>query len=245
MFTIVKLNAINSTNSYLKKQDKAEFVKNLTVVVAKNQLYGRGQMQAKWQSEPGKNLTFSILYRFKNLKLSKQVYLNCAVSLAIYKAVFPIIGKSLTIKWPNDIMADSKKLGGVLIENTVKSGLIKRSIIGIGLNVNQTVFPKKLVLATSLKIELKKEFDLDIILDDILNELLDTFKMIESKSYKTLFELYHKNLYKINQWSYFVDENKKVFRGKIEGVNIDGTLSVALDNGNLKSFANKTIRFLQ
>jgi len=245
MFSIIKLDTINSTNSYLKRLNETEFVKNKTVLVAKNQFCGKGQMQAKWQSESGKNLTFSVLYRFKSLKLSNQFYLNSAVSLAVYKAIFPIIGKNLTIKWPNDIMAGNKKLGGILIENTVKSGYISQSIIGIGLNVNQIIFPENLPKATALSIVLNKEFNLDIILNNILNKMLYTFKMIESKSYKTLKNLYHQNLYRINLWSDFFDDKNHTFKGKIRGVNIDGTLSVELIDGTLKSFANKTIRFLQ
>ncbi len=244
MFSILKLNAINSTNSYLKDLTKACIVENATVVVAKTQYAGRGQRQEVWQSESGKNLTFSVLYKFKNFELTNQFYLNCAVSSAIYKVIFPIIGNDLSIKWPNDIMAGNKKLGGVLIENTVKNGFISQSIIGIGLNINQTIFSKNLSKVTSINLILNKEFNLDNILKDILNALADKIKQIELKSYKILFDLYHKSLYRINVWSDFIDENKQVFKGKIKGVNIDGTLNIELDNGNLKSFANKTIRFL-
>jgi len=244
MFSILKLNAINSTNSYLKDLNKACIVKNATVVVVKTQYAGRGQRQEVWQSESGKNITFSVLYRFKNFELINQFYLNCAVSSAIYKAIFPIIGNDLSIKWPNDIMAGNKKLGGILIENTVKNGFISHSIIGIGLNINQTIFPKSLSKATSINLMLNKEFNLDNILNNILKALADKIKLIELKSYKALFNLYHKNLYRINVWSDFIDINNQTFKGKIKRVNLDGTLSIEFDNGKLKSFASKTIRFL-
>lgn len=244
MFTIVKLDAINSTNSFLKDWAKTKLVKNGTVVVAKNQYSGRGQMHNRWRSEPGKNLTFSLLCRFKNLKSSKQFYLNCAVSAAIYEAIFPIIGNDLSVKWPNDIMADNKKIGGVLVENTVKNGFITQSIIGIGLNVNQTIFPKDLAQATSLNLLLKKEFDLDIILTSILSAVPKKFKMLESKMYNELFDFYNKNLYKINVRANFIDENEQSFKGKIKGVNSNGALEIELDNKKIKSFAHNTIHFL-
>jgi len=244
MFTILKLHTISSTNTYLKNWAKTGQAKNGTVVVANNQYSGRGQRDANWQSEASKNLTFSLLYRFKNLKLKDQFYLNCATSLAIYEVLSTIIKDDLSIKWPNDIMSANKKLGGILIENAVKNGFIKQSVIGVGININQVNFPINLPQATSLSLISQKEFGLDIILKNTLNNLSDKIKMIENNDYTDLYNSYHQNLYKINIWSKFSDEKQNVFNGKIKGVNLDGTLSVLLENDDLKFFTNKTIRFL-
>jgi len=243
MFTIVKLDAINSTNSYIKDLTKRTIVKNATVVVAKNQHSGRGQQKQIWYSESGKNLTFSLLYRFKDLLLTDQFYLNCAVSLAIYEVIFPNIGNDLSIKWPNDIMSANKKLGGILIENNVKNSFINQSIIGIGLNVNQQQFPEFLPDATSLSLISKKEYNLDILLNTILSALTDKIKMVKNKAFDKLYSDYHKVLYKKDVRSVFRDNNS-VFNGKIKEVNLNGTLQIELENGELKSFANKTIHFL-
>ncbi len=243
MFTIVKLQAINSTNTYLKDCIKQGPVKNATVVVAHHQKNGRGQLGSTWESEIGKNLTFSLLYRFKSLVLSHQFYLNCAVSLALYDCLLPIVKDKLRIKWPNDIMSDNKKLGGILIENTVKSGLITQSVIGVGLNVNQLQFADNLPNATSLKAICNQEFDLDVLLQNILNAFADKFKYIENYKFDFLNQAYHKALYNSNVLTQFTDGKSKFF-GKIIGVNLDGMLLLELENGESKSFINKSIEYI-
>ena len=167
MATILKLNAINSTNSYLKEWSKKNRHVKSKAVVAYKQTKGRGQRQSKWVSEPDKNLTFSLLYKLDTFALVNQFFLNCAISVGIYKTLYPIIGNTLTIKWPNDIMAGTHKIGGILIENTVRTGFIKKTIIGIGLNVNQTEF-NKLPHASSLKLINNKIYDLDSLLKELI-----------------------------------------------------------------------------
>lgn len=243
MFTVVKLQAINSTNTYLKDCVKQGEVKNATVVVANHQKNGRGQQGSTWESEIGKNLTFSLLYRFNSLELSQQFYLNCAVSLALYDCLLPIVKDKLRIKWPNDIMSDNKKLGGILIENTVKSGFITQSVIGVGINVNQLQFPENLPNASSLKAICHQEFDLDILLKNILNAFADKFQDIENSKFEFLNQLYHKVLYNKDIVTEFTDGKSK-FSAKIIGVNLDGSLLLALENGELKSFINKSISYL-
>lgn len=243
MFTVFKLQATNSTNTYLKDWAKQGRVKNATVVVAKNQTNGKGQQGARWESEADKNLTFSILYRFKKLLINRQFYLNCAVSLALYDSLLPIVKDKLTIKWPNDIMSANQKLGGILIENTAKSGLISQSVIGIGLNVNQLKFPEYLPNATSLRRISNQEFDLNILLQDILIALADKIKRLENGDYDFLKQAYHQVLYKRNILFHFTDGNSK-FKGKIKGVNLDGLLEIELENGEMKTYANKSISFL-
>ncbi len=243
MFTIVKLQAINSTNTYLKDCIKQGPIKNATVVVARYQKKGRGQLGSTWESETGKNLTFSLLYRFNSLALSHQFYLSCAVSLALYDCLLPIVKDKLRIKWPNDIMSDNKKLGGILIENTVKSGLITQSVIGVGLNVNQLKFPDNLPNASSLKAICHQEFDLDILLQNILNALADKFQYIENGNFEFLNQSYHKVLYNRAVLTQFTDGKGKFF-GKIKGVNLDGMLMLELENGEAKSFINKSIEYI-
>jgi len=128
---IVKLNAINSTNTFLKDMVRSSTVENFTVVVTDHQTNGKGQFENVWSSEKGKNLTFSMLCKFSALEVHNSFYLNCAVSLAIYNVVNRTIKNKLKIKWPNDILSLNKKLCGILIENTVSSGQIQHAIIGI------------------------------------------------------------------------------------------------------------------
>jgi len=243
MFTIVKLQATNSTNTYLKEWAKKCVLKNATVVIATIQNNGRGQQGETWQSEAGKNLTFSLLYRFKKLALNEQFYLNCAISLALYDSLVPFVKDKLSIKWPNDIMSDHQKIGGILIENTVKSGLITQSVIGIGLNVNQLQFSDNLPNASSLKLVCNQDFNLEVMLQNILKALVDKFEHIESKDFIYLRASYLKRLYKKGIFSNYSDGNQ-IFKGKICDVNLDGSLLLELENGELKSFINKSISYL-
>ena len=116
---IIKLNAIESTNLYLKKLAVEKAVESYTVVTARYQSAGRGQMGSAWLSEKGKNLTFSILIKFSKFEIEHQFYLSMAISLGLLAAIRVHIASPLFIKWPNDILADKDKLAGILIENII------------------------------------------------------------------------------------------------------------------------------
>lgn len=242
MVTILKLNAINSTNSYLKEWSKDNRLVKSKAVVAKDQTNGRGQRQLKWASESGKNLTFSLLYKLDDFALGNQFFLNCAISVGIYKTLYPIIGNTLTIKWPNDIMAGTHKIGGILIENTVRTGFIKKTIIGIGLNVNQTKF-NNLSHASSLKLINNKIYDLDSLLKELINSMESQLKILENGYLNVFFEAYQKILFGRERRLKF-REDKKEFYATIVGVNIRGQLVLALENGDIKTYNNKEIKFL-
>ena len=135
-FRIIKLNAIPSTNDYLKKRYKSGKVFDGELVWTENQTSGRGQRNKKWISEPFTCLTFSIYKQFNHL-LINPFKLNAVVCLAIINALEKLSIPELLIKWPNDILSENKKIGGVLIENFFYKSKIKASIIGVGLNLNQ------------------------------------------------------------------------------------------------------------
>ncbi len=147
---IIKLNAIDSTNNYLKKIIVDEGISDYTVVTAKFQTEGKGQLGTKWDSEDSKNLICSVYKKDINIKAQDQFVISALVSLALIKTLRKANLSNLHIKWPNDIMSDNKKICGILIENIVKENYIKDSVIGIGLNVNQTIF-NNLPNATSIK----------------------------------------------------------------------------------------------
>ena len=130
---IVKLNAIDSTNTYLKDLIKLTTVENWTVIVTDNQVKGKGQFDNKWISDKGKNLTFSILVKFESLKIKQQFYLNYSVSIALYNVLRYYIPEKLTVKWPNDILSANHKICGILIESSINNSNVNHAIIGIGL----------------------------------------------------------------------------------------------------------------
>lgn len=241
---IIKLDAIDSTNSFLKELAQNSNLENYTVAYTNKQVSGRGQMNRSWVSEPYKNLTFSIFKRFKNLQISHQSYLNFAISLAIFDTLQKMSVPNLAIKWPNDIMSGNQKICGILIETTFTNTRIKNSVIGIGLNVNQEKFPKNITNAGSLKNLLSKEFDLELILSSLIEQLKGKLELIENNQFDDIYLNYLNHLYKKGIPSTFKDEQtNSLFMGMIISVSKQGKLQVQLEDDSVKEFEIKEISF--
>jgi BirA family transcriptional regulator, biotin operon repressor / biotin---[acetyl-CoA-carboxylase] ligase len=220
-------------------------LQNLTVVVAKQQTNGRGQLAQKWISEPHKNLTFSVFLKFKDLQITENKYLNFAISLAIHEVLLSKkIIKKTTIKWPNDLLSGNKKICGTLIENTFSGNHIKNSIIGIGLNVNQELFPEFKPNATSLKLETGLEFNLNTLLNEILIAFQNKLNLLKTKQFELLEEGYLKVLYKKNIPSMFKNSSGDIFMGIITGISNNGKLQIQLEDDAIKEFGIKEVSFL-
>ncbi len=239
--TVIKLDAIDSTNDYLKQLATFQDLKSFTVVATEMQTAGKGQMGAKWFSEAGKNLMVSILINENNLKSTELFLLNSAVALSIVNVLNANSIPKVSIKWPNDIMADSKKVAGILIENSLKSSGTFVSIIGIGLNVNQTNF-ENLPQASSLKKVTAKEFDRDLILEQILFVLKSYVKAIQNGNYFEIWNDYQNNLFKKGVPMVFEEIEGNKFMGIIKGVTNEGKLELQLENDSLKTYSIKEIR---
>lgn len=240
---IIKLDAIESTNFYLKKLAVEKEVESYTVVSAKYQSAGRGQMGAIWYSEKSKNLTFSLLIKFSSLEIENQFYLSMAVSLGLFTAIRTHIATPLFIKWPNDILAEKDKLAGILIENIVSGNTIKQSVIGIGLNVNQEQFSSTIGNVTSLKNVTGIHFDTDLLLESIVISIENFMGYIVRKEFQLLKKLYLKSLYRFEKPSMFEDSNGTFFLGKVIDVFEDGKLVVELENEKTRKFNFKEIKF--
>lgn len=238
---IIKLDATESTNAYLKNAMLSEVLDDFTVVTAKTQLKGRGQLGTTWQSESGKNLTFSLLKRFDSFPARDQFLLNIAASLGVAEALYNWQVPDITIKWPNDIMSGNDKICGILIENMVNSSQIQASVIGIGLNVNQHVF-RDLPKVSSLKLLLGRTISLDEILPGILNSLQKRFLQIEGKQVIDLRDPYEMLLFRKDKPSTFVSGNGEVFMGFIRGISETGKLRTELENNLLREFDLKEIQ---
>lgn len=241
---LVKLNATESTNTFLKELSRREELDNFTVVVTNNQTKGRGQMNAVWNSEEGKNLIFSILIKDVNIEINDQFYISKAISLSIYECMTSILNVNTSIKWPNDILAGESKIAGILIENTVKKSKIKQSVVGVGVNVNQVVF-KNLPFATSMKLITKDNFDLDLLLNKIIEAIIRNVELLYTKQFDLLDEFYLEKLYRLNVFSVYKDKLGNQFRGKIIGVAKDGKLQVKLENKKTHKFNLKEIEFVR
>ena len=240
---IIKLNATNSTNTYLKNLLKEKQVKDLSCIWALSQTQGRGQQGAKWISEPGKNLTFSVLKKFENLSSEYHFLLNMEVSLAIFRALKKLYIPDLAVKWANDILSSKKKICGILIENTLHKEQISASIIGIGLNVNQ-VFFNDLPNVSSLQKIMGHPFDLEEVLLLICQELEVSLKSLSPTRFETMLDEYHTHLFRKDKPSTFEYPNGERFMGYIRGVSHNGQLQVEQEDALMSSFSLKEIKLL-
>ncbi len=240
---LVKLSAVASTNSYLKDLlSKSEPLPEGTVIMADDQFAGRGQMGNAWFSEAGLNLTFSILLNPKFIRIHQQFDLNKAISLALWDVLNPILGPELKIKWPNDILFGDQKIAGVLIENILQGNSWKHAIIGIGLNVNQLIFPSNLPTATSIKKILQTDCDLNLLLADLCKAVEVRYLALKAGKNETLHRDYLQALYRFQEKANF-GVNGEIKSGRITGISPSGSLCVNI-NGDDREFGFKEITFI-
>ena len=228
--TYVFMTECLSTNDYLLKLLKKKSYEEGTMVNTSYQKGGRGQRNNEWLSEKGKNLTFSFLLE-PNIKLSNQFLLHIITSISIFKTLLKIKIKNISIKWPNDIYVNDKKIAGILIENIVYRKFIHKSVIGVGLNINQVNFGS--LNATSIINETMKKHN--------LNQIIQIFKSIFNKEYLKLnsnkiheeFDYYKNNLigYQIEKK---YEYNSGVIKGKIIDVLSDGILVIQTKDSIMK-----------
>ncbi|MFY0630163.1 MAG: biotin--[acetyl-CoA-carboxylase] ligase [Flavobacteriaceae bacterium] len=241
---IIKLDAIDSTNSFLKELAQNSLLEDYTIAVTGKQTSGRGQMNQSWHSEPYKNLTFSTFTRPEKIKTEHQSYLNLAISLAIYDTLNNMSVPNLSIKWPNDIMSGKFKICGVLVETTLIQKKIKNVIIGIGLNVHQEKFPDDIKNASSLKNVLQEDFNLDEIMHQIIERLQIRIAEIENGEFQKTYDDYHRVLYKKGIPAAFLDTNTQLFfMGIIVGVSASGNLKIQLEDDSIVEYGVKEVSF--
>ena len=237
---IIKLDATDSTNLYLKNLLSSTSPKDYTVVVTRKQLKGRGQMGTVWESEEGKNLTFSILKSFETFEADRQFQINMAVSLGLYTALTQLNVPNITVKWPNDIMSGSKKICGILIENILSGTQITKSIIGIGLNVNQNSFGN-LSNASSLTTVTGQTFDLDFVLHSILEKLRVFLSPLEGGQVSSLKNKYESLLFRKDVVSTFKKNDETLFSGIVRGISTSGQLMLEQEDTVLSYYSLKEV----
>ena len=240
---IIKVNAIDSTNSYLRKMCNEEFVTDYTIITTNKQTKGRGQMGTVWDSDKGKNLVFSVFKDLNTLTIENSFYVSIVTSLAIHKALKEINITALKIKWPNDILSETNKICGILIENVIKNNKLSSCIIGVGLNVNQTEF-KNLPKASSLKSITGKHFNLDELLNNIINQLKHYFTRLDNDEFAELKQEYEDELFRKNKPSTFRNTEGTMFSGFIKGISNSGKLNILLEDEITQEFDLKEITLL-
>jgi BirA family biotin operon repressor/biotin-[acetyl-CoA-carboxylase] ligase len=154
-----------------------------------------------------------------------------------------IIGQGLKIKWPNDIYFNDDKLGGILIENILRGSIIKYSVIGVGLNVNQTHFPPEIKNVTSLRKILHRDYDLNELLTELCSSIEQRYLQLRAGKIDLIDQAYIRHLYKLNEMHRFKIGEEEV-NGTITGIDKQGLLEISVE-GNLRKYNFKEIAFVQ
>lgn len=237
MVNIIKQKELTSTNVYaaeqLKKSDPDEF----TVYLAENQPEGKGQPGNCWESESGKNLTFSFILRPIFLPIPQQYLISKVVCLGIVKTLSTRID-GVKIKWPNDIYVDNKKICGILIENQLRGMRLSSSIVGVGLNVNQEHFVSDAPNPISMKQIVHADFNLDDVLGEILINIIAYYDLLQRKeNIDSVNAEFLANMYRLGEWHLFRAANV-TFEGRIDGVNKFGQLKLTHRETNFQQEYN-------
>jgi len=239
----IKVLATDSTNLFLRELFRENPDEQNCYVVTEEQIKGKGQMGAGWNSKKGKNLTFSLLLNDLNLRIDEQFKLSALTAVSIIEVLQKHQIPNLNIKWPNDILAEQKKICGILIENILMNGRVGSTIIGIGLNVNQQIF-ENLPQASSLKLLTGIHFDLE----HLLKQLTSTIEknIYDKKDWKldAILNEYYSHLFRLNKASTFEFQNGKRKTGIIQKVSKQGKLVILFEDQIVKEFDIKEIKLL-
>jgi birA, biotin-[acetyl-CoA-carboxylase] ligase region len=238
----LKIETCPSTNAYLMEWAEKELLPEGTVVVTNNQTAGKGQRNNVWESQSGKNLTFSVLLYPRFLPLNQFFLLSEIISLGI-KDALDIYTDGISIKWPNDIYYQNKKICGILIENEVMGQFYSQSVIGIGLNVNQAEFLSNAPNPVSLKQITGKTFDLENILNEVLDNCFFWYDKLRQNQTKEIEEAYFKILYR-NRGIHSFRDSSGPFEAEIQKVDANGRLHVLTKGHESRKYAFKEVEFL-
>ena len=242
MFKYVHLEQIDSTNAYLQRKQSEADIRNW-VVSADEQTAGKGMGSNSWESEVGKNLTFSLVLEVSFLPAERQFLLSGAVALGLIHALDMLLpAEKLHIKWPNDIYFENRKLAGILINSTIKANMMDVSIVGIGLNVNQMQFHNWPTHPISLQQITGKEYDLQSLLEQVAESLYNEVKVLKTNP-TAIEQNYLKRLFRYRTWAdYEVDG--KVLRLFMTGIDAFGRLLLVDEANNSYCFDIKEIKFV-
>jgi BirA family biotin operon repressor/biotin-[acetyl-CoA-carboxylase] ligase len=237
----ILLPVVPSTNDYALELLHSERPEEGTVIQAQSQTQGRGQRGARWEAEPGRNLTVSVILYPTFLDPQRQFELSKAMALAVAGCVASLTGLRPSIKWPNDILLAGRKVAGLLIENRLLAARMDASVVGIGLNVNQAFFPPHLEGAGSLLGVTGHELDLEQALARLHAAVLERYGELRADSTATDKD-YLSLLHGRGQERGFAAGDRS-FRGAIEGVDQEGRLLVREAGGTLHAYGAKEIAF--
>ena len=238
---IIELDSIDSTNNYAMQLIDANKAQHGLTITARRQEAGKGQRGKSWVGIPGQSLLMSVVVH-PGRAISEQFVFNSSIAVsvvAVLKNICP--EQDFYIKWPNDIIVNDKKAGGILIENVLRGTQWTHSVVGIGLNINQENFPGNLPFATSLKIVSGKEHSITKLRDGLTEDIL--INTVAAIPGQVIMNLYNKYLYRRGQKQAFTD-GKEQWDATIRHVHTDGLLEVALADGTLVSYYHGQVEWV-
>lgn len=237
----IHLEEVDSTNTYAHLLlSKSKPVAG-TAITTSFQTNGRGQIGRYWYSSSGKNVLCSIILYPTTIAAADQFWLSIAVSCAMRSVISSYIShEPISIKWPNDIYVGRKKIGGLLIQNSLKGNKISNTIVGMGININEPVFPKELPNPTSLLLLSHEAIDLDEFYKSLFLAVAKYYQKLIFNQNDALRSEYLEHLYKINEEAKYELPDGKIITGKIKNITEQGKLIVEVD-GEVLSFAFREI----
>lgn len=238
----IHLSETDSTNKLLQTVSEAEALPSGSIVMADFQTAGRGQTGNSWDSEAGKNLTFSILFHPVEVPANMSFVISEMVSLSV-KYTLDKYMSDITVKWPNDIYYKDLKITGILIENTIMQSKILKSVIGIGINVNQTVFRSNIPNPVSMAQVTGKSYDLADILADFRQLFATQSARVNNICFDSIHRDYLQAIYRKEGYHQYADKNG-IFEAKIENIEPTGHLILERTDGSHLRYAFKEITYL-
>jgi BirA family biotin operon repressor/biotin-[acetyl-CoA-carboxylase] ligase len=196
-----------------------------------------------WDTEPGQNLTLSVLFYPGFLLARDQFKLNQAVALAVRDAIASVTEKPVKIKWPNDIIIGERKICGILIQNSLSGPNIQSSIVGIGINVNQAAFVPSLAKASSLLLETGRHIDLDKLMFSLFSFLESWYLRLRQGRTEGIQSTYLEHLFRKGAYCPYSYPDGRSFYGTILGVDPTGKLMIETE-GRVELFAIKDVVYV-
>ena len=236
-----------STNTYLMGLNGGDPEFDMEIAVAGFQTAGRGQRGNTWESQPGKNLLFSILAHPSAVEASRQFFISQAMALAVSDCVReslgPGLGQHVSVKWPNDIYWKDFKMAGILIEHSVMGRCIQHTVAGVGLDVNQTVFEGDAPNPVSMAAVAGHEFELEPLLQSIVGRFVHYMEQSTESGMRNIDALYHERMYRKNGIHRFRDAQGE-FLASISHVEPNGCLVLETDGGEPRTYEFKQVQFV-
>lgn len=242
---IEQLAEIDSTNEYLAKQCSSGNIEEFYTVRTEYQTSGKGQRGNSWESEPGKNLLFSFVFYPTALEAKSQFNLSMLVATGLVDALSGYTD-GFSIKWPNDIYWKDQKIAGILIENMLEGKYISQCIVGIGLNVNQTVFHSSAPNPISLAQIIGKEIDREELFKKILHTIFAGYQAMEDNFpgiQKAIGTLYRQKLYRRTGFHPYQDKQGD-FMAEFHQIDPDGHLCLKDEQGNIRRYTFKEVSYI-